>query len=195
MSAAKDRRWRRYTRPVAILAACALALLTGCASDTRTVSGPGMIVTFNNVTPHTTVFIRDARLPSGKEFASPGSLSPGREPLRTGKTMGGSSDNRELPEWIDFFWLEWEYDRRHTREELSALPLHQRRVNVRDRVPQDVVEEVIASKRAAKPGKLSEKHLEFYFIWYPGETRFRWALHGQKGVLRSGGDQFPVTVW
>lgn len=155
--------------------------------------GPGMVVSFSNVVPGTTVSIYEAKTASGQPFARPGSLAPGRIPLKNMKTSGGSSDTRELPEWAEFSWWEWEYKRSYTKEELDRAPSYKRRVPIRDRVPQDVVDEVLASNQAAKKDAPPEKYLELIFVWYPGETRVRWALWSRhSGKLRSGGDEMPV---
>lgn len=161
--------------------------------STAAAMGPGMTITFDNVIPGIDLGVRSATTAAGDQFPTPGALSPARIPLKNGKTMSGTSDNRELPEWIEFSWKEWERGRKYTNEELSGIPVHLRRVSVRDRVPRDVVDEVISSKLAAEPGKLSDRYLELFFVWYPSETRFRWAMKNRRSdVLRSGGDALPM---
>ncbi|WP_139168626.1 MULTISPECIES: hypothetical protein [unclassified Duganella] len=158
-------------------------------------AGPGMTLSYRNVIPGVTVSIKEAKTSSGEGLTSPGALAPSPDPMRHGKTLSGS-DNRDLPEWVEFSWREWVYGVDNTKAELAAMPMYQRRVYIRQRIPQDVVDEVIAANRVRKPGTLAEKWLQVYLVWYPGETRVYWELNNKASeVLRSGGDQLPVTVW
>lgn len=170
---------------------CAL-LASICSTQTATAAGPGMTVTFRNVTPGLTVAFDEAKTSSGKVFPDPGSLTPGRDPMRNGKTMSGVSDNGELPDWVEFAWREWKYGVSETREELAAAPAYRRRVYIRQMIPQDVVDEVIAANLARKRGTLAKKWLRVYLVWYPGETKVHWEVYGGSQVLRSGGDELPV---
>lgn len=170
---------------------CAL-LASICSTQTAIAAGPGMTLTFRNVTPGITVAFDEAKTSSGKIFPDPGSLTPSRDPMRNGKTMAAVSDNRELPDWVDFAWREWKYGVSHTREELAAAPAYRRRVYIRQMIPQYVVDEVIAANRARKRGTSAEKWLRVYLVWYPGETKVYWELYGASQVLRSGGHELPV---
>jgi hypothetical protein len=53
-------------------------------------------------------------------------------------------------------------DPKQTLEEYRALPRKTQRVMVRERVPQEVVEEVVRSRRAAPNGKLPDMMLHIY---------------------------------
>lgn len=157
-------------------------------------AGPGMTLSYRNVIPGVTVYIENAKTSSGDGLPSPGALAPSPDPMRHGKTMAPT--NPGLPEWVEFAWQEWVYGVDHTKAELDAAPTYQRRVYIRQRIPQDVVDEVIAANRVRKPGTLAEKWLQVYLVWYPGETRLYWELNNKASeVLRSGGDQLPLTVW
>ena len=164
-----------------------LSCLTACATPVNT--GPGMTVTFRNVIKGKSLLFDRAVLSSGARFPDPGSLSPETDPLRGGATENAAPDGRALPEWIEFEWTEPIYRRDYTREQLLGLPVKKARVLVRDRVPPDVIDEVMESNRKREPHKLPEKSLQLYFIWYESGIKFRWELRkGCCDVLRAGGD-------
>ena len=167
-----------------------LACLAACATSAST--GPGMTVTFRNVIKGKSVDVIRAVSSSGNRFSNPGSLSPEISPLRGGATESAAPDGRTLPEWVEFEWREPGYpeDPKQTLEEYRALPHKSARVSVRDRVPPDVIDEVMESNRKREPHKLPEKSLELYFIWYESGIKFRWELRkGCCDVLRAGGDE------
>ena len=70
----------------------------------------------------------------------------------------------------------------------KSLPVHTERVPVRARVPQDVVDAVVASRGTFVEGKPADKSLWVYFIWYESGIKFRWAIAQGSNKLRSGGD-------
>lgn len=152
-----------------------------------------MIVTFTSLTQGRSISIKSTRLPNGRAFSNPGGVG-GRRPSNwrsSGATMGVAGDNRELPEWVEFEWSEPVYpeDPKQTLDEYRALPRKTQRVPIRDRIPQDVVEEVIQSRRAASAGKLPDKKLWVYFVWTDLGIKFHWRLiSGASTELRSGGD-------
>lgn len=181
-----------------------VVLCAGCAAP-RPPDGPGMIVTFNNVITGKEVDVRRAKTANGIPFVTPGSLGPDKIPhaLLGGATTGAAPDGRELPEWVEFEWKEWPYPYPAKPSEPVALqkwndgvhamsrslPIKTARVAVRSRVPQDIVDEVVASNRSRELGKLPDKMLWVYFIWYETGIKFRWSLEqGCCRVRRTGGD-------
>jgi hypothetical protein len=61
------------------------------------------------------------------------------------------------------------------------------RVNVRDRIPADVLERVARARRQAVAGQ--DLGLWLSFVWYPGGIRFHWELKdGCCDLRQSGGD-------
>jgi hypothetical protein len=164
-----------------------LACLAACAIPAST--GPGMTVTFRNVIKGKEILVRNAFSSSGARFPGPGGLSPQTDPLHGGATRDAAPDGRALPEWVEFEWIEPIYQYEYTREQLQSMPVKKARILVRDRIPQDVVDEVMESKRLREPHKLPDKSLEVYFIWYESGIKFRWELRkGCCDVLRAGGD-------
>jgi hypothetical protein len=148
-----------------------------------------MTVTFGNGMHGKEMLFRSATSSTGARFANPGSLAPGKNPLKGSATMGASSDDRVLPEWVEFDWTEPDYGTTYTREQLRAMPVKKARVPVRSRVPQDVVDEVVASNRQRQAGQLSEGSLWIYFVWFDSGVKFRWELRsGCCEKLRAGGD-------
>jgi hypothetical protein len=149
-----------------------------------------------------------ATLPSGEPFVSSGltvEATVGDGSPLGAVVMGGSSDGRELPKWVDFEWKEWPYpypekptdpieakkwgDKIH---ELSrTLPHKKFRVMVRSRVPQDVVDEAVAAVLARKYGELPDKKIWIYFVWHPKGIWFKWELVEGTRTTRSGGDEIP----
>lgn len=185
-----------------------LSCLPGCTSMPQD-TGPGMIVTFTSLSAGHSVHIKGARLPSGQTFSGVGLSLGGIKTSNwrtTGATEGAVPDGRELPEWVEFEWQEWPYpypkmpsepralqEWGNKRDGLSrSLPHKSARVLVRSRVPQDVVDEVIESKRKRKPHELPDKMLWVYFIWTDASIKFRWALKGCCGKLREGGDEIDA---
>lgn len=183
-----------------------LPALAACAINpyNAPVDGPGMIVTFSNGLKGKKVDFIEARTASGRGFPTPGSLGPDKNPMTGGKTMGAAPDGRSLPEWVEFDWKEWPYprpemppfsDKEATKawsDESHALskslPVKTERVQVRARVPQDVVDEVVASKGTFEAGKPADKKLWVYLIWYKSGIKLRWRITQGK-ELRSGGDE------
>lgn len=183
----------------------ALPALSACgiAHYSPPADGPGMIVTYNNVIKGTSIDLIEARTASGRGFPTAGSLGPDKNPMTGGKTMGAAPDGRTLPEWVEFDWKEWPYpypepppfsDQEATKawsdgvKAMSkSLPVHTERVPVRARVPQDVVDAVVASKGTFVAGKPADKDLWVYFIWHESGIKFRWRMTQGK-TLRAGGD-------
>ena len=180
-----------------------VVLCAACAAP-RPMEGPGMTVTFNNVIKGKKVDVLRAKTSNGVPFPTPGSLGPHQNPMPGGATMGAAPDGRELPEWVEFEWTEWPYpsppkptdpvalQEWNDRVDLliRTLPHKRARVAVRSRVPQDVVDEVLASNKRAAAGALPDEGLWVYFIWYETGIKFRWSLErGCCKVLRAGGDE------
>lgn len=181
-----------------------VVLCAGCAAP-RAADGPGMIVTFNNVITGKEVDVRRAKTANGMPFVTPGSLGPDKIPhaLLGGATTGAAPDGRELPDWVEFEWREWPYPYPAKPSEPVALqkwndgvdamsrslPIKTARVAIRPRVPQAVVDDVLASNKRAAAGALPDEMLWVYFIWYENGIKFRWKLKSDCcGLLREGGD-------
>jgi len=187
----------------AIYFLAAIALCAAC-SVTRLQDGPGMIVTFSNGIKGKEVDVLRAKTANSIFFPTPGSLGPDKNPMTGGKTMGAAPDGRELPQWVEFEWKVWPYPYPSMPAEPVALqawsdgvhamsrslPIQTARVAVRSRVPQDVIDEVLASNRQRAPNALPDKDLWVYFIWYETGIKFRWRLlQGCCKMLREGGDE------
>jgi hypothetical protein len=179
------------------LVVCMFASMMG-ACATAVLDGPGMIVTYASRIRGKYISIEKASLPDGKPFPHGGAIGrPLSEtaPWWQGKTMGAAPDGRQLPDWVEFSWAEPVYpeDPKQTLEQYRALPRKTQRVMVRERVPQEVVEEVVRSRRAAPNGKLPDTMLYIYFVWTDDGVKFYWRLEGTNSrggteLRRSGGD-------
>ena len=174
-------------------------MLAGCVHGTPTdyTDGPGMILTFSSVIDGRSISVKKSRLPSGKDFGNPGAITGRRSSnWRSGKTSGGSGDGRGLPEWVEFEWSEPAYpeDPKQTLEEYRALPRKTQRVQVRERVPLEAVQEAIESRRNAPRGKMPSKMLRLYFVWTDQGVKFHWALKDWEILqpLREGGDDIDA---
>lgn len=184
--------------------------LSRCES-TASIVGPGMIVTYVSSIRDKRIYINNSRLPDGKDFPTAGSFGYARDPLGGGATEGAAPDGRRLPEYIDFSWQEAKYPAEEQDPSLSvteataqviakfkALPTKEQRVYVRERVPQDVIDEVTESNRRKQPGKLSDKALWIYFVWTDDGIKLRWRLWyrpeiGAPSFPREGGDPLFVA--
>jgi hypothetical protein len=172
-----------------------------------------MILEYGSVIQGRSISVKSASLPDGRGFSNPGSVSGGinsrfptwqRVPTAT---MAASGDHRGLPEWVEFTWQEPSYpglksadfpDResfsRAVDEKFSKLEVKRYRLEIKRRVPQSVVEEVIASKRVAQPGKVANKTLWISIFWTPDGMKMRWAMRDQAAggafgpIVREGGD-------
>ena len=185
---------------IAVLAT--VVLCAACAAQ-RPADGPGMTVTFSSAIKGKSIDLLSAISSSKQPFPNPGEFGPNANPITGGKTMGAAPDGRELPEWVAFTWKEWPYPypkapsdpvalqtwRDEVRTMSRSLPVETASVPVRARVPQDVVDEVLASNRRRAPRALPDEMLWVYFIWYDSGVKFRWSLErGCCTVLRQGGD-------
>lgn len=198
-----------------LLLASAAASAAGChlfkegSSD-----GPGMILEYGNLITGRSIVVKSAVLPDGKPFMDPGALGgsglnkkrPTWREMPT-KIMGASGDHRGLPEWVEFAWQEPAYpgkkpedfpDREafalYVKESYDNLPVQRERLHIRSRVPEEVVREVVASKRQASKGKLAGKTLWIYIFWTIDGMKMRWEMTARAGsggfgpVIKQGGD-------
>lgn len=188
---------------------------TGCQSFGQDTDGPGMTLEYGGLIDDKSISIKSAKLPDGKPFTNPGSIGGfGIKKWRTWrnvptKVMAASGDHRGLPEWVEFTWQEpaypgLKYKDFPTREafdqayeeKYAKLPFQKQRVDIKRRVPQSVVDEVVDSKREAKPGKVANKTLWLYIFWTPDGVKMRWAMRDQAvgspggfgDVVHEGGD-------
>lgn len=164
-----------------------------------------MTVTYSNGMRGKSVDVLNAISAGGQRFPVPGFVAPSRtDPMLRGKVMGAAPDGRALPEWVAFEWKEWPYPYpamppisdaeayqkwKDADDSLSrTVSRKSQRVLVRDRVPSDVVDAVMQSKQAAPRGKLADKSLWIYFVWFDDGIKFRWKLEDCCNTLRAGGD-------
>jgi len=154
--------------------------------------GPGIVLHFTSLKEGVVIACKGGLLASGKRFPGPSALGRTKDWVTGGATEGAAPDGRQLPEWVEFEWKEYVAGKDYSPEELKALPVHVERVVIRDRVPQDVIDDVIRSKRATQPGKLPDKSLWLNFVWTDSGIKFHWRLESRKAapdyMLRSGGD-------
>lgn len=117
-------------------------------------------------------------------------------------------DSRTLPEWIDFKWQEMtipsekentlEIDSEKVHEKFRNTPVKTYRIYVQNKVPQDVIDEILESKRKRGKKKLPKKALNLYFTWVGDEIFLGWELTGEdknnsQVVLRKDG-YFPSKI-
>ncbi len=183
-----------FLRLVSVAIVLAVAT-TACQSINK--RGPGMIVTYSSLIIGRSISAKSVKLPDGKNLGNPGSIGGIRSKnWRSGSTLGASGDHRGLPEWVDFEWSEPGYpeDPKQTLEEYRALPRKTQRVQVRDRVPLDVVQEAVNARDQTPRGKLPDKLLWVYFVWTEQGIKFHWELKGDTQVapLREGGDDIDA---
>lgn len=179
----------RRTVIKSLLAGLVGLLGAGCVEAAE---GPGMVLHFASLKEGVVVVCREGKLPSGKRLPGPGALARTKDWLAGGATESAAPDGRQLPEWVEFEWTEHVSGKEYGAEELKALPVHVERVVIRERVPQDVIDEVIRSRRETQPGKLPDKSLWLNFVWTASGIKFHWRLESRKAapeyLLRSGGD-------
>ena len=169
--------------------AALLLLLNGCAM--RPPQGPGMTVHFGNGIPGKALIIRDAQTSTGQRFANPGSLAPSRDPYHGGKVMGAAPDGRSLPDWVAFTWFRTDYPDSiaQTREELSAPTVETEKVAVRDRIPQDVIDNIVRSNKLRGSANAPDLGLWVYFVWFDTGIKLSWTVKdGCCTVVSSGGE-------
>ncbi len=190
------------------------ALCAGAACHSKP-SGPGMIVSFGSVIEGKRIYVKSSKMSNGQLFSNPGSVG-GVGTSKWGSwrhiptaVEAASGDGRGLPEWVELVWQELEYPEpqpadfssndaysKYVREEFSRALIKAQRLEIKSRIPQDVVDEVIESKRKTGRGKLAEKSLWVYIFWTPEGVKMRWELlydkdHKEGGfghLIREGGD-------
>lgn len=190
------------------------ALCAGTACHSKP-PGPGMILSFGSVIEGRSIDIKSSKTANGQPFSNPGTVG-GAGASKWGswrhiprKTEAASGDGRGLPEWVEFVWQEPSYPglsyedfpnhedfAQAVREKYAKLPIKTQRLEIKSRVPQDVVDEVIESKRHASRGSVAEKSLWVFIFWTPEGIKMRWQLRYDPGlklrnfgdVVREGGD-------
>jgi len=153
--------------------------------------GPGMTVTYSGTMKDVSIYIKKAHLPSGKEFPTAVSFGYAENPLAGGATMGAAPDGRQLPEWIDFEWMEPPYPGlerapsdpeaykewgKLVDEQFRTLPVKKQRVLIRNRIPKAVIDEVIDANAHAIARYGPEKRLAIHFIWTTQGIKLRWNI-------------------
>jgi len=172
-----------------LLGATLPLLLNGCAIQPP--QGPGMTVHFGNGVPDTALIFEDARTSTGQRFPNPGSLAPDDDPYHGGKVMGAMPDGRILPEWVAFTWFKTEYPDSiaKTKAEIDALPLVTEKVAVRDRIPQDVIDNIVRSNKLRGSANAPDLGLWVYFVWFDTGIKLSWTVKdGCCTVVSSGGE-------
>jgi hypothetical protein len=169
-------------------------ILTGCSGGPG--QGPGFTEVFVNVIKDTTVMIESSRTSDGKPFPNAGSVSDSPGWRSGGKVMGFAPDGRELPNWVEFVWIETPYGVEYSYEQLRAMPRRTQRVMIRSRIPDDVVGDIRRANKRCAPGQLPDTDLNVYFVWTTQGVKLRWAMEKEvmKGVFKSvreGGDEIP----
>lgn len=176
--------------------------------------GPGMTLVYGSVINGRSIAVKSAILPDGRRFTHTGGVTGGLpDPGQTWRNvptavMAGSGDHRGLPEWVEFTWQEPSYpglkfkdfptpaafDQAYN-DKYAKLPVKTQRLEIKSRIPQSVVAEVIASKKRAQPGNVADKTLWIYIFWTPDGIKMRWAMKDQKAgpggfgpVIKEGGD-------
>lgn len=162
-----------------------------------------MILEYGSVINDHSISVKAALLPDGTAFSNPGSIGGfGIKKWRHWRNiptavMAASGDHRGLPEWVEFVWSEPPYpeDPHMSLAEYRALPTKTQRLEIKSKVPQSVVDEVIASKRVAQPGDLADKTLWIYVFWTPDGMKMRWEMMDKKAgpggfgpSVKAGGD-------
>ena len=160
-----------------------------------------MIITYSNWMTGKKVDFREVTT-DGPFVPSPGPLAPSKRPRQSGAVMGAAPDSRGLPEWIEFRWQEWPYPgvpypsdfaarqvwNQRVDDLVHTLPIKSARVTVRQRVPADVVEQVLKSKNGSTAVE-RDLALWVFFAWHEDGVRFHWELRqGCCDVKREGGD-------
>ena len=112
-----------------------------------------------------------------------------------------------MPEWVEFEWQEPAYPglkrenfptheafSKAVEDKYKSLPRKTQRVQVRERVPLEAVQEAIESRRNAPRGKMPSKMLWLYFVWADQGVKFHWSLDesGRSQPLREGGDDIDA---
>lgn len=191
-----------------------LGVSGGCHALEVGGDGPGMMLVYGSVIDGRSVSIKSATTSSGTHLTHPlrvgGRFTPGQTWRNGGvdATMAASGDHRGLPEWVDFTWQEPSYPglepkdfpdrmafRQAVKEMFSKLPMKAQRLEIKRRVPQSVVDEVVASKRVAQPGSVADKTLWIFIFWTPDGVKMRWAMYDKKlarggfgAIAQEGGD-------
>lgn len=183
---------------------CAAALLCAAVACHSRPSGPGMILSFGSVIEGRSIDVKLSRMANGERFSNPGSVG-GIGTSKWGswrhiptKVEAASGDGRGLPEWVEFEWSEPPYpeDPNMSLDAYRSLPRKTQRLEIKSRVPQNVVDEVVEAKRQAPSGEVAEKSLWVYIFWTPEGIKMRWQLRYDSGgkqrnfgdVVREGGD-------
>ena len=167
--------------PMGLLLVTCLSACQGSGIPLIGGDGSGFVMTLSCHRPEIDdLKILRSATPDGLQFMSPLRLSCYRsdDPFDPASTLSYSSDNRVLPEWIDFTWVPYEKGKKYSDAEYRALlkqPGVTERVYVRQQIPQSVVDKVREARRHQDPSKLPERNLHVYFIWTVEGIKLTWT--------------------
>ncbi len=80
----------------------------------------------------------------------------------------------------------------------NALPRKNERIEVRNRIPQEVQDEIAASAREIAADRIANSVIHLYFIWTEDGVKFRWRLWEKRNAgsgtfVREGGDEVSTN--
>jgi hypothetical protein len=192
-------------KPWHVLAFVAAIMTTASCSEPEN-TGVGFITSYGTEQTGTRYYPYSTPIPNSPNFIYESRTDSGQQWMWSmGGTQGGAPDARGLPEWVEFKWQEVPLELRRsegnerTREEVlelfRKLPIKTYRVEIRSRIPQEVVDEIKEARRKREKNKLPKKMLWLEFTWVGDEVKLGWKItaedaRGVDVVMRKGGDLF-----
>ncbi len=144
---------------------------------------------------------------SGSVFSGSPSFAYTNKPVSSGEKLMAFENESKLPEWVDFKWAllptagispksgetTTEFHWRSVAF-YSDLPRKTERILIRNRIPQEVQDEIAFAARNAQPHKTASSVIYLHFIWTESGIKMHWRLKrsqpdGSLINVREGGDE------
>ncbi len=184
-----------------------LMLLASTAGATE---HPQVEVTYIGAVIDGAIIVNEARQSDGQEYPHELGFGNGASSFNHVDIADTARHDGQLPEWVEFKWQETSYpalragagdaSERYEHampKQRLALPYKTQRVQVRERVPRELVKQIIDEHQKIAPYQTADTTLALFFLWTEAGIKFHWQLRqGKLGsirvVLREGGDATDV---
>lgn len=178
-------------------------LLIGCAVQ-KHVNAVSSTYTFVNYETGVTVAVKNGQTDRGEPLPFRGSLRSSSK-IYSGATSATLGKSGRIPDWVEISWVEtrpgWDMsyndylslkkeERAERASTYATLPVRSAKIDVRRRIPVEIIEDLNHSRLDHEHANLPPKSLRLYVIWTNEGLKMRWRVYGNSPkVLYEGGDK------